>query len=100
LPIHKTLGFKRADKRRKYLDEFAKSNKFDPLDADKWYTVSNRDIAQAVSFLEILAFYLTLFYFKGGNKVLLFYDRSHINALIALYPELKLNRGNFTKFKG
>jgi hypothetical protein len=38
------------EKRRKFTDEFAKSNDFNPLDAEKWYTIKLRDIKKTVYF--------------------------------------------------
>jgi hypothetical protein len=32
------------EKRRKFFDEFARSKKFNPLDADKWYFISKKEI--------------------------------------------------------
>jgi hypothetical protein len=33
----------------KFFVDLAKSKKFDPLDAEKWYTISHKEILQAVS---------------------------------------------------
>jgi hypothetical protein len=35
-------------KRRKYTDDFAKSKNFNPLDAEKWYTIKQKDIKKIV----------------------------------------------------
>jgi hypothetical protein len=43
--------FKTATSRRKFLDEFAKSQKFNPLDDKKWYSVTRSKIRIAVSFV-------------------------------------------------
>jgi len=58
-------------KHRKFFDRFADSKQFDPLDAEKWYSISKQDIKQA-----------------GGNSILTRYEGSHFKALKKLYPEL------------
>lgn len=30
------------DRKREYLDNFARSNRFDPLSADRWYSVTSK----------------------------------------------------------
>jgi len=40
---------KSARERKKFFDWFARSQKFNPLDAEKWYSVSYDDIKRAVS---------------------------------------------------
>jgi hypothetical protein len=37
-------GLVKLDERRKFFDEFAKSMNFDPLDDEKWYCISKKDI--------------------------------------------------------
>ncbi len=41
-------------KARKFFDEFAKSKNFNPLDSERWYAVTKKEILRAVSFLIIL----------------------------------------------
>jgi hypothetical protein len=41
-------GYGRSEIRRKFFNEFAKSKRFDPLDADKWYTITKKDVLSAV----------------------------------------------------
>jgi len=65
-------------KERNFFNKFASSKNFNPLDTEKWYSVTNKDIIRA-----------------GGGKVLLNYEGSHIKALVKLYPELMLKKGNF-----
>jgi hypothetical protein len=85
---------------RKFFDEFAKSKNFDPLDAKMWYSISGNEIRKFV--VSILNHYLSLPFFKlfltivkGGNVMLSYVDGSYIDALIKVYPELKLRRENF-----
>jgi len=72
----------RAWKARKFFEEFAIHSNFNPLDAERWGSVTCRDIIQA-----------------GGEKLLLNYNGSHIKALMKLYPELRLKKDNFEKWK-
>jgi hypothetical protein len=41
---------KDLEEQRKFFDEFANSRKFSPQDAEKWYSVNNRDLLIAVLF--------------------------------------------------
>jgi hypothetical protein len=41
----------KVNERRKFFDEFAKSKNFDPLDAERWYSISGREIIKAVSLI-------------------------------------------------
>jgi len=75
-------GWKVPGNQRKFLDEFAISKKFNPLDAQNWYSITKREIIPA-----------------GGSGLLSYYKGSHIKALIKLYPELKLKRANFLMSK-
>jgi len=75
--------WKTPEMRRKFLDEFAKFKQFDPLDATKWYSISNREITRV-----------------GGTSILNYYKGSHITAVMRLYPELMLNKENFLQFQG
>jgi len=63
-----------------FFDGFARSKNFNPLDAEKWYSVTNKEIMRA-----------------GGAAVLHYHKRSHFKALAELYPELMLKKGNFFK---
>jgi hypothetical protein len=38
-----------SDLKRDFLAEFARSKNFDPLNAEKWYSITRKDILQAVS---------------------------------------------------
>jgi hypothetical protein len=91
-----------AKYQRIFFDNFAKSRKFDPLDTEKWYLITRKEIWDAVSFG--LNFYsltkLIHLVTKKGRGVLNYYNGSHISALIKLYPELGLNRGHFFQSKG
>jgi len=76
-------GWKASENQRKFFDGFAKSQKFNPLDAEKWYSVTHNEIIRA-----------------GGGTLLNYYNGSHIKALVKLYPELMLKRMKFFKSKG
>jgi len=73
---------KKIWKARKFFDGFARSRKFNPLDAEKWYSVTHNEIIRA-----------------GGGKLLLSYNGSHIRSLMQVYPELMLKKGNFVMSK-
>jgi len=70
--------WKDPKKRREFYDQIANSNQFSPLDADKWYSFPWRDIQAA-----------------GGNRFIHYYNGSHKNAIMELYPELNLQKENF-----
>lgn len=38
-------------RQRNFFDEFASTNQFDPLDVEKWYYVTHKEIVTAVSYL-------------------------------------------------
>lgn len=69
---------KAPERQRKFFDEFAKFNNFDPLDAEKWSSVTRQHIIE-----------------RGGYEVLKHYGGSHIKALTVNYPELNLKRSSF-----
>jgi len=75
-------GWKAPAKQRKFFDNFANSKQFDPLDAEQWYTVSQKEILNA-----------------GGGSLLQYHKGSHIKALVELYPELNLRKESFLKSK-
>jgi len=58
-----------AAKRRKFMDDFAKSKNFDPLDVEKWYSVTMSEIRN-----------------NGGSGVLWQHKNSLKIALKELYP--------------
>jgi len=71
-------GWKEPERQRKFFENFAISKAFDPLDAEKWYSIHKREILEA-----------------GGSGLLNYYKGSLTTALIKLYPELMLQRENF-----
>jgi len=75
-------GWSVLGNQRKFFDEFARSKNFNPLDAKNWYSVTHNEIIRA-----------------GGSVLLDYYNNSHIEALMNLYPELKLKNRYFLKFK-
>jgi hypothetical protein len=54
--------------RRKFFDEFAHDNQFDPLDAEKWYHISKNDVINAVSYF-ILLVVISLNFLEGRSGV-------------------------------
>jgi len=45
--MHSKVGWKDPQMQRKFLDEFAKLKRFDPLDDEKWASVSHFDVQSA-----------------------------------------------------
>jgi len=76
-------GWKSPPNRRNFFDEYARSKKFNPLDAEKWYSVTYHEIRKA-----------------GGGGLLYYYRGSYTKALVQLYPELMLKKKNFLNSKG
>jgi len=68
--------------RRAFFDKFAFYKKFDPLIAENWYHILQRDIIKA-----------------GGRGVLGHYQSSHIKALIDTYPEVNLIQDKFPFYR-
>jgi len=81
--LNSNEGWKVSKNQRKFFDGFARSKNFNPLDAQQWYSVTRNDIISA-----------------GGLGPLRYYNNSHIEALLKLYPELLLKRRNFLESKG
>jgi len=73
-------GWKTTARQRRFFDDFAKSKQFDPLDAEKWSSISRKEIVRA-----------------GGRGILNYY-KSHISALIKLYPEIRWKEKPFLRF--
>eukprot|EP00026_Physarum_polycephalum_P001261 Phypoly_transcript_01262.p1 GENE.Phypoly_transcript_01262~~Phypoly_transcript_01262.p1 ORF type:complete len:970 (+),score=114.54 Phypoly_transcript_01262:138-3047(+) len=63
------------ENRRQFFVDFAKENKFEPLQANNWYTQQKRSI----------------FAFPGGHGVLAHYNNSIAQALIDLFPEVQFD---------
>jgi len=61
-----------ASNRRKFFEDFALENRFDPLIAANWYSVKKSDILST----------------SGGQEVLDFYDSSFAKALVQLFPDI------------
>jgi len=80
--LKSTTGWKVPGNQRKFLDKFAAFKKFNPLDAENWYSVTCDEILRA-----------------GGAGLLEYCNGSHIQALVKLYPELILKKGNFLQSK-
>jgi hypothetical protein len=53
--------------RREFFDEFAKSHNFNPLVAERWYSVSKKDIEEAVSRFIFVGGLLVTLYLPGWN---------------------------------
>jgi hypothetical protein len=84
---------------RHFFDEFAKSRNFYPLDANRWYSVSRKEISRAVCWTPKTVCYFN-FTIKGGDRILKRFKGLHVDALIKLYPELKLQKKYFLYYRG
>jgi len=69
-----------SQKRRDFFVKFANENGFNALQADGWYGVTSKDILR----------------FKGGSRVLVYHQVSHIKALQDLFPELGIDPLKFS----
>jgi len=68
-------GCKSPANQRKFLEGFARINKFNLWDAEKWSSFNRDEIRKA-----------------GGSGLLKYNNGSHIKALMKLYPELILKK--------
>eukprot|EP00026_Physarum_polycephalum_P015296 Phypoly_transcript_15939.p1 GENE.Phypoly_transcript_15939~~Phypoly_transcript_15939.p1 ORF type:complete len:282 (+),score=36.57 Phypoly_transcript_15939:85-846(+) len=66
--------------RRKFLENYAKEHKFDPLNPTNWYTLSLDVITRN----------------KKAGSVLWFYKKSLVKALLHLFPEIGLDAQQFS----
>jgi len=76
--LHAVGDWSLRETRRNFFDNFANGKNFDPSDTEHWYSITLKDILSA-----------------GGVGVLYHHKRSHIEALIDLYPELSMKRNMF-----
>jgi hypothetical protein len=83
----------------KFFDELAKSKNFDPLDAEKWYSLGRKDIKRALCLSNYCTSLFSHFILQAKTIILKYYDNSRVKALIKLYPELNLKKENFAKSK-
>eukprot|EP00026_Physarum_polycephalum_P002735 Phypoly_transcript_02743.p1 GENE.Phypoly_transcript_02743~~Phypoly_transcript_02743.p1 ORF type:complete len:836 (+),score=105.65 Phypoly_transcript_02743:77-2584(+) len=65
--------------RRKFFEEYAKGNQFDPLDPMNWYSQSRKNILAK----------------KDGSRVLAYHDHSVPKALVSAFPDIGLIRSKF-----
>eukprot|EP00026_Physarum_polycephalum_P000469 Phypoly_transcript_00470.p1 GENE.Phypoly_transcript_00470~~Phypoly_transcript_00470.p1 ORF type:complete len:781 (-),score=102.87 Phypoly_transcript_00470:244-2586(-) len=79
--VPKKSSWGSVKKRRSFFENYAKRQKFDPLDPQKWYTQSKQHIASA----------------KGGYRVIAYYSGSVSKALLDLFPEIGFDK---TKLEG
>jgi len=81
--LNSKRGWKVIENQRNFFDTFAKSKKFDPCKEGNWYSIFRNDVIRA-----------------GGKRILDLYNGSHVEALLRIYPELKLQKENFLQFQG
>jgi len=66
----------KAETRRKFFEEFAKDNGFDPLNPQHWYSVRKKNIMAI----------------NGISTILSYHNNSISMALLELFPEVGLNK--------
>eukprot|EP00026_Physarum_polycephalum_P003563 Phypoly_transcript_03576.p1 GENE.Phypoly_transcript_03576~~Phypoly_transcript_03576.p1 ORF type:complete len:754 (+),score=101.52 Phypoly_transcript_03576:123-2384(+) len=75
--LHKSKNYWRpAENRRKFFEDFARANGFDPLEAEKWAKIRTSAIKNM----------------KSGQSVLEYYNNSCVSALVDLFPEIGLEK--------
>jgi hypothetical protein len=68
-------------RRRIFFDDFAKSKHFDPLDVEKWYSVTKREIVKAVSGI--------LFMYDACSKYFIYrVEQIFLNILVDHFSKL------------
>eukprot|EP00026_Physarum_polycephalum_P007313 Phypoly_transcript_07372.p1 GENE.Phypoly_transcript_07372~~Phypoly_transcript_07372.p1 ORF type:complete len:546 (+),score=62.83 Phypoly_transcript_07372:102-1640(+) len=65
---------------RKFFDEFAKSNSFDPLIAENWYQIDHKQLVK-----------------KAGGLLVHKYDGSYKKALMQVYPNIGIKEDKFLR---
>jgi hypothetical protein len=74
------------------------------LDAEKWYSVKQKDIKEIVCYFLFCLSHVEIptpvYFQKGGKTLLKFYEDSHIRAFQSIYPELNLKAEKFSKQPG
>jgi len=82
-PSYKEIKWNNSGKRREFFEKIAKCKNFDPLETEKWYLITRKDVIHA-----------------GGITVVNYYKGSYISALVNLFPELKLKKEKFLNYRG
>jgi hypothetical protein len=88
------LGLRKEEQRKKFFDELAKAKNFSPLDAEKWYSVTTREVQRAVSINDATSEESHL-QSQGGGGVLDYYGGSVYKAITSLYPEIVITGKKF-----
>jgi hypothetical protein len=83
----------------KFFFQFAKSKNSDPLDAEKWYSISRKDLLEAVCPFLLHQYASNLFRYQGGKFVIKHYG-NRVTALRKVFPELNLKPEKFYQYKG
>eukprot|EP00026_Physarum_polycephalum_P015371 Phypoly_transcript_16035.p1 GENE.Phypoly_transcript_16035~~Phypoly_transcript_16035.p1 ORF type:complete len:284 (-),score=54.79 Phypoly_transcript_16035:37-840(-) len=67
--------------RRRFFEEYARDNDFDPLDPENWYSITTKDIETK----------------PGGSTVLKYHKDSPIRALVSLFKEVEFDILRFNR---
>lgn len=81
---------------------------FDPLVASNWYKFTYTEMQEnfEVSIIKyniyrfVFLFMYLLLFLKGIQTVLKYHDRSHIKALLQLFPDIGLDKNKFPHLPG
>ena len=78
-------------------NKFARNHGFDPLVAKNWYYVSRQDVLEMKVCIKLKKKTLINIFIlmKGAERTMNYYDRSFVNALIHLYPDVGFDRVQF-----
>eukprot|EP00026_Physarum_polycephalum_P008136 Phypoly_transcript_08214.p1 GENE.Phypoly_transcript_08214~~Phypoly_transcript_08214.p1 ORF type:complete len:513 (-),score=83.64 Phypoly_transcript_08214:5-1384(-) len=76
--LHKSF-WNNSENRRKFFEDYANANGFDPLDPENWYSQSSKQI----------------FSFKNARNVLFYHSKNVALALEELFPNIGLERNKF-----
>eukprot|EP00026_Physarum_polycephalum_P000948 Phypoly_transcript_00949.p1 GENE.Phypoly_transcript_00949~~Phypoly_transcript_00949.p1 ORF type:complete len:1118 (+),score=84.56 Phypoly_transcript_00949:49-3402(+) len=79
LSTYKQYTWDDEEKRRRFFENYARANDFDPLVPDHWYAQPKDKMMS----------------YKGATEVLVYYNRSVPAALIALFPDIGLKSSMF-----
>ena len=91
-----TNDWTHSESHRKFMEEYARDNRFDPLVPENWYSVERSDIVKEVC---LFLYCLYIFYLEcrvdcvanfssQAPGLLQYYDDSFVEAVIAIFPEL------------
>jgi hypothetical protein len=87
-----------AANRRKFFENYAKEQRFDPLISENWYSQRKENIMARKVFKhnKIKKAKITVIYLQGAFSVVSYYKCSLSNAIMSLFPEVRFVKAKFT----